>query len=439
MQLAERLERARLEKAAQDQAVLPDKIQYYDEYEPIKKRIHAELIKTANVFDAKDENLRETIQQLVENLASNLPKGTRTSLLQEVYDEAVGFGPLEKLIKDDTITEIMVNGPYQVYVERKGRLELTDIKFKDNKHVLEIIDRIVSPLGRRCDETSPMVDARLPDGSRVNAIIPPVSLIGPTITIRKFFRDPLVSEDLVNFGSVSRSIMSFLDACVKAKANIIVSGGTGSGKTTLLNVLSGFIPMNERIVTIEDSAELQMNQEHIVTLESHPANSEGRGEISIRDLVKNALRMRPDRIIVGECRSAETLDMLQALNTGHDGSMTTIHANTSRDVISRIETMVLMAGFDLPVKAIRQQISSAFDLIIEQARLKDGSRKVMEISEVLGMEGEVITLQKIFEFEITGYSSDGKVMGNFVSTGIRPSILEKMDHHDVKYQENWFY
>ena len=439
VRLAERLERARLEKAAQDQSVMPDKIQYYDEYEPLKKRIHAELIKTANTLEAGDEDLKENVRQLVDTIASNLPKVTRQALTQEIYDEAVGFGPLERLIKDESVSEIMVNGPYQIYIERKGRLELTDIKFKDNKHVLEIIDRIVSPLGRRCDETSPMVDARLPDGSRVNAIIPPVSLIGPTVTIRKFFKDTLHSDDLVHFGSVSRSMMSFLDACVKAKANIIVAGGTGSGKTTLLNVLSGFVPMNERIVTIEDSAELQMNQEHVITLESHPANSEGKGEVTIRDLVKNALRMRPDRIIVGECRSAETLDMLQALNTGHDGSMTTVHANTSRDMISRVETMVMMSGFELPVKAIRQQISSVFDLIIQQARLKDGSRKITEISEVLGMEGEVVTLQKIFEFEITGYDSDGKVEGNFVSTGIRPNILEKMARCNVKYQDSWFY
>lgn len=439
MQLTERLERARLEKAAQDQAVLPEKIQYYDEYEPIKKRIHAELISTANVFDARDENLKDIIRKIIDKIVPDLPKATRLSLLQEVYDEAIGFGPLEKLIKDDTITEIMVNGPYQIYIERNGKLEYTDVKFKDNRHVLEIIDRIVSPLGRRCDENSPMVDARLPDGSRVNAIIPPVSLNGPTITIRKFFKDVLGSEDLVNLGSVSRSIMSFLGACVEAKANIIVSGGTGSGKTTLLNVLSSFIPADERIVTIEDSAELQMEQEHIITLEAHPANAEGQGEISIRDLVKNSLRMRPDRIIVGECRSAETLDMLQALNTGHEGSMTTIHANASRDVISRIETMVLMSGFDLPLKAIRQQISSAFDLIIQQSRLKDGSRKIMEISEVLGMEGDVITLQKIFEFEVTGYDSAGKTLGSFVSTGMRPSILQKMEQRNIKYQESWFY
>lgn len=439
MRLTERLEKARLEKAASEQAIMPEKMKYYDEYEPLKKKIHTELISTAKVSAATSEDLRNIVKQLVEKIAADLPKNTRVALYQEVYDEAVGFGPLEKLIKDEGVTEIMVNGPYQVYIEQKGKLELTDIKFRDDKHVLEIIDRIVSPIGRRCDETSPMVDARLPDGSRVNAIIPPVSLTGPVITVRKFFKDTLKADNLIDFGSVSFQIISFLEACVKARANIIVSGGTGSGKTTLLNILSSFIPEDERIVTIEDSAELQMNQEHVITLEGHPANAEGKGEVTIRDLVKNALRMRPDRIIVGECRSAETLDMLQALNTGHEGSMTTIHANTTRDVIARIESMVLMAGFELPVKAIRQQISSAFDLIIEQSRMKDGSRKIMEISEVLGMEGDVVTLQKVFEFQIEGYDNAGKVLGKFVPSGVRPNILGKLESRGVKYLENWFY
>jgi pilus assembly protein CpaF len=320
----------------------------------------------------------------------------------------------------------MVNGPKQVWVERNGKLEKTTIQFDDDDHVMRIIDRIVSPLGRRIDESSPMVDARLPDGSRINAVIPPISLVGPCLTIRKFSRDPLTVDDLIRFGTMTPEIAQFLEACVQARLNIVVSGGTGSGKTTLLNVLSSFIPGDERIVTIENAAELQLRQEHVVTLESRPPNIEGKGEVTIRDLVINALRMRPDRIVVGECRGGEALDMLQAMNTGHDGSMTTVHSNSPRDTLHRLETMVLMAGMDLPVRAIREQIASALDLIVHMARLKDGSRKIVAITEVQGMEGDVIVLQDIFVFEQTGYEN-GKVLGRIKPTGVRPKFVEKFE------------
>ena len=374
----------------------------------------------------------------MEEKGEEIPKPTQKRLIQQIVDEAAGLGPLERLLKDDTISEVMVNGPYSIYVERSGKLDLTEIKLRDDKHVLDLINRIVTPIGRRCDEASPMVDARLKDGSRVNAIIPPLALSGPTITIRKFSKVPLRAENLIDFGSASFGMLGFLDACVKARANVVVCGGTGSGKTTLLNILSNFIPEDERIVTIEDSAELQLSQRHTITLESRPANAEGSGRITIRDLVRNSLRMRPDRIIVGECRSGETLDMLQALNTGHDGSMTTAHANSSRDLIARLETMVLMAGMELPVRAIREQIASAIDIIVNQSRLKDGSRKIVEISEVVGMEGEVITLQTLFRFNVEGYDATGKVMGRFQSTGIRPMVLSKMEDRGIHISDTWF-
>jgi pilus assembly protein CpaF len=328
--------------------------------------------------------------------AEYLSRMERQKIVTEIMDEVVGYGPIEPLIRDPEISEIMVNGPKQVFIERDGKLEKTGISFRDKEHVMHIIDKIVSPLGRRIDESMPMVDARLPDGSRVNAVIPPLSLIGPVITIRKFSREPLTIQDLIRFGTLTPQMATFLEACVKARLNIIISGGTGSGKTSTLNVLSSFIPANERIVTIEDAAELQLNQEHVITLESRPPNIEGKGEITIRDLVRNALRMRPERIVVGEVRSGEALDMLQAMNTGHDGSLTTVHANSPRDLLVRLETMVMMAGMELPAKAIREQIASAFDLIIHQARLRDGSRKITHVTEVVGMEEDKITLQDIF-------------------------------------------
>ena len=436
MGLMERLERSKMATVASEKDVSLEELEYYAEYESFKESIHAELVKTA----ASEEGLglQEVISRLVEEKGEEIPKPTQKRLIQQIVDEAAGLGPLERLLKDDTISEVMVNGPYSIYVERSGKLDLTEIKLRDDKHVLDLINRIVTPIGRRCDEASPMVDARLKDGSRVNAIIPPLALSGPTITIRKFSKVPLRAENLIDFGSASFGMLGFLDACVKARANVVVCGGTGSGKTTLLNILSNFIPEDERIVTIEDSAELQLSQRHTITLESRPANAEGSGRITIRDLVRNSLRMRPDRIIVGECRSGETLDMLQALNTGHDGSMTTAHANSSRDLIARLETMVLMAGMELPVRAIREQIASAIDIIVNQSRLKDGSRKIVEISEVVGMEGEVVTLQTLFRFNVEGYDATGKVMGRFQSTGIRPMVLSKMEDRGIHISDTWF-
>jgi pilus assembly protein CpaF len=338
----------------------------------------------------------------------------------------LGFGPLQPLLEDETITEVMVNGPKNVYVERRGKITRVPIAFENTDHVMRIIDRIVSPIGRRIDESSPYVDARLADGSRVNAVIPPISLIGPVITIRKFSKTPITVEQLIQFGSITPEAIEFLKACVEARLNVVISGGTGSGKTTLLNVLSGYIPSDERIVTIENAAELQLRQEHVVTLESRPANIEGRGEITIRQLVINTLRMRPDRIIVGEIRDDAALDMLQAMNTGHDGSMTTAHSNSPRDTLARMETMTLMAGMDLPVRAIREQISSAIDLVVHQERMRDGSRKIVNITEVTGMEGEVITMTDIFLFEQLGYEN-GRVVGRLRATGLRPRFMDKIE------------
>lgn len=355
-----------------------------------------------------------------------LSRAEQQRLLNDVLDEVFELGPISPLLRDPSVSEVMVNGPLDVYVERNGRLERTDVQFRDDAHVLHIIEKIVAPLGRRIDESSPMVDARLADGSRVNAIIPPLALNGPVLTIRKFSKDPFQVSDLISFGTLTVEMAKFLEACVKARLNIIVSGGTGSGKTTTLNVLSSFIPENERIITIEDAAELQLHQEHWVRLETRPPNIEGKGAVTMRDLVRNALRMRPDRIVVGEVRSGEALDMLQAMNTGHDGSLTTGHANSPRDMLSRLETMVLMAGMDLPVRAIREQISSALDLIVHQSRLRDGSRKITHITEVQGMEGDKIVLQDIFVFEQTGVEAKGRVVGTFRSTGIRPKFLSKI-------------
>ncbi len=397
----------------------------------IQNKIIEELTVDLGDLNEKEENLRDDIERITKESLDdeeiNITRADKIKIVDEIVDEILGFGPITALLRDEDVSEIMVNGPNQIYVEKKGKLVLSEAKFKDDKHVLHVIEKIVSPLGRRIDESSPMVDARLPNGSRVNAIIPPLALNGPTITIRKFSEEPFQIGDLVGFGTLTSEMAEFLRICVEGRANIIVSGGTGSGKTTTLNVLSSFIPNDERIVTIEDAAELQMLQDHVVRLETRPPNIEGKGEIGIRDLVKNSLRMRPDRIVVGEVRSGEAIDMLQAMNTGHDGSLTTGHANTTRDMLSRLETMVLMAGMDLPVKAIREQIASAIDIIIQQSRLKDGSRKITNITEIQGLEGDVIILQDVFRFHQKGFDSKGKIIGEFKFSEIRPKILERLE------------
>jgi pilus assembly protein CpaF len=401
---------------------------YFDLKVRVQNKLLSELDPSMDI--TQTDNVRRTIQDLFEQILAEenivLSRPERARLFEQIAAEILGLGPLQPLLEDDTITEIMVNGAKNVYIERKGRLHRVPVTFESNDHVMRIIDRIVAPLGRRIDESSPYVDARLPDGSRVNAVIPPISLVGPTLTIRKFSRNPITVDQLVQFGSITGEAVQFLKACVEARLNILISGGTGSGKTTLLNVMSSFIPNDERIITIENAAELQLRQEHVVTLESKPPNIEGRGEITIRDLVINALRMRPDRIIVGECRGGETLDMLQAMNTGHDGSMTTAHANTPRDALARVETMCLMAGMDLPVRAIREQVSSAVDLICQQERMRDGTRKVTAVTEVSGMEGEVITMTDIFVFEHTGVEN-GKIIGRLRPTGLRPKFMDKIE------------
>ncbi|TJY40729.1 CpaF family protein [Cohnella pontilimi] len=398
-------------------------------YQELKNKLHKQILN-----DLKDEDVESIIPkidamaiQLMSEDESFRGKVDRKKVVEELTHDLTGFGPINPLLLDPDITEVMVNGPNQVYVERGGKIELSYVQFRDDEHVMNIIEKIVSPIGRRVDESSPMVDARLPDGSRVNVIIPPLALKGPTVTIRKFSKDPFTIENLIDFGTVTRDMAIFLEACVKAKLNIFVSGGTGSGKTTTLNVLSSFIPSDERIVTIEDAAELQLWQEHVVSLESRPANIEGKGAITIRDLVRNSLRMRPERIVIGEVRGGEALDMLQAMNTGHDGSLATGHSNSPRDMISRLETMVLMAGIDLPVKAIREQIAGAVDVIIQQSRLKDGTRKITNITEVQGMEGDVIVLQDIFSFRQTGVDERGKIIGKLVPTGVRPKFYERLE------------
>ena len=390
-------------------------IKVEDPYDAVKKKIHGRIILTLNragKATVDRDEMEKLLTEEVDKDEYNIPRVERKPIVKTLLDDILGYGPIQDLIDSDSCSEIMVNGPDHVYIEQKGKLVLTDIKFRDEEHLMNIIDRIVTQVGRHVDEASPMVDARLPDGSRVNAIIPPISLIGAVLTIRKFSSTPVTAAQLVEWGSLNPVMLSFLEACVKGKLNIVVSGGTGSGKTTLLNVLSSYIPEDERIVTIEDAAEVQLHQEHVITLECRPANLEGKGAITIRSLVKNALRMRPDRIIVGEVRSEETLDMLQAMNTGHDGSLTTTHANSPRDAMSRIETMVMMSGMELPVKAIRDQASSAIDLVIQQSRLRDGSRKVTSITEVVGMEGDVVSLQDIFVYETDGtLDSIGKFKG----------------------------
>lgn len=419
-----------------------NKVDYDVVYRDVKQRVHSSVIEnfnTSGVTSVDPEAMKKFLLEEISNDKYGVPRGDREPLAQEMYNDILGYGPIQELVDSDDYSEIMVNGPNQIYVEHKGKLKLTDIKFRDEEHLMNTIDRIVSAVGRHIDEASPMVDARLPDGSRVNVIIPPLSLVGAVLTIRKFGKKPITAKQLVEWGSLSPKMLNFLEACVKGKLNIIVSGGTGSGKTTLLNVLSSYIPSDERIVTIEDSAEVQLHQDHVVTLESRPANIEGKGAITIRDLVVNALRMRPDRIIVGEVRSKETLDMLQAMNTGHDGSLTTTHANSPRDAVSRLETMVMMGGVELPSKAIRDQIASAIDLIVQQSRLRDGTRKVVSVTEVTGMEGNVVQMQDIFKYEHTGETGvDGKFIGDFVATGIIPNALEKIRENGVAVNNDWF-
>ncbi|MFL0797126.1 MAG: Flp pilus assembly complex ATPase component TadA [Cellvibrionaceae bacterium] len=409
---------------------------YQDQYILWQNHVHEELVKRMDLKridigtmsdDALRDRIKALINEILDSLASGMPEAIdRNQLAEDVLNEAVGLGPLENLLADDSITEVMVNAFNDIYIERNGRLEPSDINYSSHVAVLSAIERIVSPLGRRIDESSPMVDARLKDGSRVNAIIPPLALKGPCITIRKFSKKKLEAEDLVGFGAVNDQMVKFLRIAVEQKKNIIISGGTGSGKTTLLNVLSNFIPHGERVITVEDAAELQLAQPHLVSLEARPPNMEGKGAIPIRDLVKNCLRMRPDRIVVGECRGGEALDMLQAMNTGHEGSLTTAHANTPRDMLSRIEVMVLMAGMDLPVQAIREQISSAVDIIVQQSRFPDGSRRITAINEVTGMETGVIQMQEIFLYKQEGYDENGRVKGQFKATGRVPEFYEDM-------------
>jgi pilus assembly protein CpaF len=411
----------------------------------LRQRVHQRLLVETEfpvLQRMSERDLRRRIGEIVESeiQVRQLSVTTRTieQLVQEVINEVSGFGPIQPLVDDPEVSEIMVNGPQKVYVEIRGKIHLTDRRFVDDEHVLRVIDRIVSPLGRRVDESMPMVDARLPDGSRVNAIIPPLAIKGPCVTIRKFSRIPLTPARMVELGSMTEEMRMFIEASVLARLNVIVSGGTGSGKTTTLNALSSFIPSDERIVTIEDAAELQLQQDHVITLESRPPNIEGKGEITIRHLVRNSLRMRPDRIIVGEVRGAEALDMLQAMNTGHEGSMSTLHSNSPRDSISRMETMVLMAGTDLPVRAIREQVSSALHLLIHQSRLRDGSRKVTHITEVQRMESDQIVLQDLFVFRQTGMDRNGKVVGEYVATGCRPLFMDLFESQSIELPPDIF-
>ncbi|MDA8066708.1 MAG: CpaF family protein [Thermaerobacter sp.] len=406
----------------------------HDKYREVKNRIQLKLVEemdsktflySRQIPEEDKQRIRAKINELLRQ-ESDVPPLDRAGVAESLFTEITGYGPIQPLLDDPEITEVMVNNPRQVYVERRGKIEPTDVSFRDDAQVFQLIEKIVTPIGRHIDESSPMVDARLPDGSRVNAVIPPLALKGPCITIRKFAKDPYHMDDLVSFGTVNQKIALFLSAAVRAKLNVLISGGTGTGKTTFLNVLSSYIPEDERIVTIEDAAELQLQQDHVVPMEVRPPNLEGQGEINIRQLVKNSLRMRPDRIIVGEVRTGEALDMLQAMNTGHDGCMTTVHANSPRDALSRLETMVMMAGMELPSRAIREQVAAALDLVVQLSRLKDGTRKVVNVSEIQGMEGDVIVMQDIFKFHTTGMDGKGYVTGEFQGAGIRPRVYQKM-------------
>ncbi|MDH3718152.1 MAG: CpaF family protein [Planctomycetota bacterium] len=415
------------------------------DFEDVKRRIHGKLVDKldlSRVGEMEGDTLRREIRMVIEHLCDSedvmLNRNERERLIEEVLDETFGLGPLEMLLKDATISDILINGPKNVYVERKGQMEKTNCVFRDNNHLMQIIDRIVSKVGRRVDETCPMVDARLTDGSRVNAIIPPLALDGASVSIRRFGSNPLKLEDLLNFKAFTPEMVMLLEGAIKARLNCVVSGGTGSGKTTLLNTLSSFISNKDRIVTIEDAAEVQLQQDHVVRLETRPPNIEGKGAISATDLVKNALRMRPERIIIGECRGPETLDMLQAMNTGHEGSLTTLHANTPRDALARIETMIMMAGFELPLKAMRQQMASAVDLIIQASRLQGGVRRVTYITEVVGMEQDTVVMQDIYRYEQVGIDESGRARGKFVSTGIRPTFMDRLEQAGVRLPNSAF-
>lgn len=416
-----------------------------NDFEELKRLIHGKLVEKLDLSrlgDLEGDSLRREIRLVVEHLCDTenplLNRSERERLIEEVLDETFGFGPLEILLKEQGVADIMINGPKNVFVEKEGRIQRHEVEFRDNDHLLQILDRIVSKVGRRIDETQPMCDARLPDGSRLNAVIPPLALDGPSLTIRKFGSNPLTLEDLLNYGAFTPEMVMVLEGAIKARLNMIISGGTGSGKTTLLNTLSSFIPGDQRMITIEDAAELQLQQDHVLRLETRPPNIEGKGQVSATDLVKNALRMRPDRIIIGECRGPETLDMLQAMNTGHEGSLTTIHANNPRDAVSRLETMISMGGIDLPLKAIRQQFASAVDLIIQANRLQGGPRKITHITEVLNLEQDTVIMQDIFVFVQDGIDENGRAFGHFESTGVRPSFMDRLESAGVRLPANLF-
>jgi pilus assembly protein CpaF len=450
MSLYERLSKARTNvpeavPGADGPQAAPLRIE--DPLSDLKRKIHQALLQALGpkLYDMNmtaeqlEFRVRQKLTEVIDEEQTPLSAADRQRLVGEITDDILGYGPLEPFLRDPSVTEVMVNGHSTVYIEREGKVYRTEARFLDDSHLRRTIDKIVGQVGRRIDESSPYVDARLPDGSRVNAVIPPVSIDGPCLTVRKFARDPYMAEDLISFGTLSSKVARFLEACVKGRINILVSGGTGAGKTTTLNVLSSFLPDNERIVTIEDSAELRLLKPHIVRLEYRPPNIEGRGEVTIRDLVRNSLRMRPDRIVVGEVRSGEALDMLQAMNTGHDGSITTVHANSPRDVLSRLETMCLMAGMDLPVRAIREQVASAIQLIVHQSRLKDGTRRITHVTEVVGMEGDVITLQDLFLYDFgMGIDESGRFRGHIKSMGLRPKFMERLEDSGLKLDAEIF-
>lgn len=456
MSLGHRLAQARRDRGTTPEPNAPEDLvaartskhqRVIDPFAELKRTVHHTLLENLGpkLYDARmsqtelEQKVRTALQEALSQDETPMTVSDRARIAQDIADDILGYGPLEPYLRDTDITEVMVNGPDRIYVERGGRLYQVDGAFVDEAHLRRTIDKIVARLGRRVDESSPMVDARLPDGSRVNAVIPPLAVDGSLLTIRKFSADPLQVDDLISFGSLTRATADFLDACVRGRLNILVSGGTGAGKTTTLNVLSSFIPTDERVVTIEDAAELQLHQDHVLRLESRPPNIEGKGEVKIRDLVRNSLRMRPDRIVVGEIRDAAALDMLQAMNTGHDGSISTVHSNSPRDALARVETMVLMAGMDLPIRAIREQVASALDLIVHQSRMKDGSRHITHVTEVVGMEGDIITLQDLFLYDHDlGHDQSGRSMGRLRSTGLRPRFLDKLATSNVRIDPQIF-